>query len=57
MIDTNKHINQALKAEAMVVGASCEIKGSPNYLPLQNNLTLHQLLENNANTLIGAINV
>lgn len=57
MIDANERINQALKAGAMAVGATCEIKDLPGYLPLQNNPTLNSLLQNNAEQLIGSDNV
>ena len=57
MIDANERINQALKAGAMAVGATCEIKDLPGYLPLQNNPTLNDLLQTNASNLIGEENV
>ncbi|OCG36525.1 amidohydrolase [Gilliamella sp. Gris1-4] len=57
MIDANERINQALKAGAMAVGATCEIKDLPGYLPLQNNPTLNDFLQSNAQDLIGADNV
>ncbi|OCG66686.1 amidohydrolase [Gilliamella sp. Imp1-6] len=57
MIDANERINQALKAGAMAVGATCEIKDLPGYLPLQNNPTLNDFLQSNAQNLIGADNV
>lgn len=57
MIDANERINTALKAGAMAVGATCEIKDLPGYLPLNNNPTLNDLLQNNAQTLIGEENV
>jgi len=57
MIDANERINRALKAGAMAVGAQCEIKDLPGYLPLQNNPTLNDLLQGNAEQLIGEENV
>lgn len=57
MIDANKRINTALEAGAMAVGAKCEIKDLPGYLPLQNNPTLNELLKQNAQQLIGEENV
>ncbi|PXZ05421.1 amidohydrolase [Gilliamella apicola] len=57
MIDANERINQALKAGAMAVGATCEIKDLPGYLPLNNNPTLNDLLKQNAENLIGKENV
>lgn len=57
MIDANQRITQALKAGAMAVGAKCEVKDLPGYLPLQNNPTLNELQENNAHQLIGEENV
>ncbi|OCG58339.1 amidohydrolase [Gilliamella sp. Nev5-1] len=57
MIDANERINQALKAGAMAVGATCEIKDLPGYLPLNNNPTLNELLKHNAEALIGEENV
>ncbi|MFQ1041138.1 amidohydrolase [Gilliamella sp. CG16] len=57
MIDANERINQALKAGAMAVGATCEIKDLPGYLPLQNNPTLNAFLKANAEALIGEENV
>ncbi|OCG21910.1 MULTISPECIES: amidohydrolase [unclassified Gilliamella] len=57
MIDANERINQALKAGAMAVGATCEIKDLPGYLPLNNNPTLNELLKRNAEALIGKENV
>ena len=57
MIDANERINQALKAGAMAVGATCEIKDLPGYLPLNNNPTLNDLLKQNAENLIGEENV
>ncbi len=57
MIDANKRITQALKAGAMSVGAEVEIKDLPGYLPLYNNATLNELLQNNATDLIGEENV
>lgn len=57
MIDANERINQALKAGAMAVGATCEIKDLPGYLPLQNNPTLNAFLKSNAEALIGEENV
>lgn len=57
MIDANERINQALNAGAMAVGATCEIKDLPGYLPLQNNPTLNAFLKSNAEALIGEENV
>ncbi|NUF28052.1 amidohydrolase [Gilliamella bombicola] len=57
MINANERINQALKAGAMAVGATCEIKDLPGYLPLNNNPTLNELLKHNAEALIGEENV
>lgn len=57
MIKANERINQALQAGAMAVGASCEIKDLPGYLPLHNNATLNELLKHNAEKLIGEENV
>ncbi|WP_392559984.1 amidohydrolase [Orbus mooreae] len=57
MIDANERINRALQAGAMAVGATCEIKDLPGYLPLQNNSTLNDLLQSNAEQLIGDNNV
>ncbi|OCG62665.1 amidohydrolase [Gilliamella sp. Fer4-1] len=57
MIDANERINRALKAGAMAVGATCEIKDLPGYLPLNNNPTLNELLKHNAEALIGEENV
>ena len=57
MIDANERINQALKAGAMAVGATCEIKDLPGYLPLNNNSTLNDFLKQNAENLIGEENV
>ena len=57
MIDANERINQALKAGAMAVGATCEIKDLPGYLPLNNNPTLNDFLKQNAENLIGEENV
>lgn len=57
MIKANERINQALKAGAMAVGATCEIKDLPGYLPLQNDPTLNELLQDNAQQLIGNDNV
>lgn len=57
MIKANERINQALQAGAMAVGASCEIKDLPGYLPLHNNATLNELLKQNAEKLIGEENV
>ncbi|OCL21917.1 amidohydrolase [Gilliamella sp. wkB171] len=57
MIKANERINQALQAGAMAVGASCEIKDLPGYLPLHNNATLNELLKYNAEKLIGEENV
>lgn len=57
MIDANTRINQALKAGAMAVGAQCEIKDLPGYLPLQNNANLNTLMRTNAENLIGSENV
>ncbi|MDF7670213.1 amidohydrolase [Orbaceae bacterium ESL0721] len=57
MVDANERINRALEAGAMAVGANCEIKDLPGYLPLNNNPTLNKLLGENAEDLIGKENV
>ena len=57
MIDANERISCALEAGAMSVGATVEIKDLPGYLPLTNNPTLNNLMQNNAQSLIGKENV
>lgn len=57
MIDANERISRALEAGAMSVGAEVEIKDLPGYLPLTNNPTLNELMQNNAQELIGEDNV
>lgn len=57
MIDANKRINQALEAGAQAVGAKCEIKDLPGYLPLQNNAMLNNLMKKNAEDLVDTENV
>ncbi|MDF7667997.1 amidohydrolase [Orbaceae bacterium ESL0727] len=57
MVDANERINRALKAGAMSVGATCEIKDLPGYLPLNNDPTLNKLMGENAQHLVGDENV
>ena len=53
----NKDINRALKAGADAVGATCEIKDLPGYLPLRPDPAMRGLLQANAETLFGKENV
>ena len=57
MVDANERISRALKAGAMSVGAEVEIKDLPGYMPLSNNPTLNNLMQSNAQSLIGEENV
>ncbi|EMJ9773641.1 amidohydrolase [Morganella morganii] len=57
MIDANERITRALVAGAMSVGAEVEVKDLPGYLPLYNNAVLNDLLQQNAEGLIGDENV
>ncbi|MEI9533832.1 amidohydrolase [Moellerella wisconsensis] len=57
MIDANERITRALVAGAMAVGADVEVKDLPGYLPLYNNSSLNNLLQQNAEHLIGEENV
>ena len=57
MVDANERISRALKAGAMSVGAEVEIKDLPGYLPLSNNPTLNELMQSNAESIIGKENV
>ena len=53
----NKDINRALRAGADAVGATCEIKDLPGYLPLRPDETLRGVLRANAEAVFGAQNV
>lgn len=57
MIDANQRITRALEAGAMAVGAEVEVKDLPGYLPLYNNPVLNDILQSNAESLIGEENV
>lgn len=57
MVKANERINRALEAGAMAVGATAHIKDLPGYLPLQNNPTLNEIMQHNAQALIGDENV
>ena len=53
----NTDINRALKAGADAVGAVCEIKDLPGYLPLRPDVEMRNLLRANAEAVFGAENV
>ncbi len=53
----NKDINRALRAGADAVGATCEIKDLPGYLPLRPDPDMRNVLRANAEKLFGAENV
>lgn len=57
MVDANERITRALEAGAMAVGAEVEVKDLPGYLPLYNNPVLNDILQSNAESLIGEENV
>ena len=53
----NKAINRALKAGADAIGATCEIKDLPGYLPLCPDENFRNVLRANAQEVFGAENV
>ena len=53
----NRKINRALKAGADAIGATCEIKDLPGYLPLKPNLAMRELLRANSEVIFGKENV
>ncbi len=53
----NKDINRALRAGADAVGATCEIKDLPGYLPLRPDENLRNILRQNAEALFGKENI
>ena len=53
----NSAINRALKAGADAIGAQCEIKDLPGYLPLKPDQNFRDVLRANAQTIFGAENV
>lgn len=53
----NKAINRALKAGADAIGATCEIKDLPGYLPLRPDENFRALLRQNAEGVFGKDNV
>ena len=53
----NQAINRALKAGADAIGASCEIKDLPGYLPLRPDENFRDVLRVNAQNIFGTENV
>ena len=53
----NQAINRALKAGADAIGASCEIKDLPGYLPLRPDENFRDVLRANAQNIFGTENV
>lgn len=49
----NEAVDRALKAGADAVGATCEIKNMPGYLPMFQNQAMCDLLEANSNEIFG----
>jgi len=47
MLDANKKVDRSLKAGAIAVGASVEIKSIPGYLPILRNKSLDNLFKEN----------
>lgn len=49
----NDRINRALRAGADAIGATCEIKDMPGYLPMEQDKALGKICEANANAIFG----
>ncbi len=49
----NDRINRALRAGADAIGATCEIKDMPGYLPMEQDKALGKICEANADTIFG----
>lgn len=49
----NDRINRALRAGADAIGATCEIKDMPGYLPMEQDKALSKICEANADTIFG----
>lgn len=49
----NDRINRALRAGADAIGATCEIKDMPGYLPMEQDKALGKICEVNADTIFG----
>lgn len=49
----NDRINRALRAGADAIGATCEIKDMPGYLPMEQNKALGKICEANADAIFG----
>lgn len=49
----NDRINRALRAGADAIGATCEIKDMPGYLPMEQDKALGKLCEANADAIFG----
>lgn len=49
----NDRINRALRAGANAIGATCEIKDMPGYLPMEQDKALGKICEANADAIFG----
>lgn len=49
----NDRINRALRAGADAIGATCEIKDMPGYLPMEQDKALSKICEANADAIFG----
>lgn len=49
----NDRINRALRAGADAIGATCEIKNMPGYLPMEQDKALGKICEANADAIFG----
>ena len=53
MVKGNFKVNRALKAGADALGATCEIKDLPGYLPMRNDAIMNDFLKENSIPLFG----
>jgi metal-dependent amidase/aminoacylase/carboxypeptidase family protein len=53
ILDANAKVDRALRAGAMAVGATVEIRTLPGYMPLRNNQALKEIFRTNSVTLFG----
>jgi metal-dependent amidase/aminoacylase/carboxypeptidase family protein len=53
MVDANRRVDRALRAGALAVGGSVEIKTLPGYLPLRQHTGLSEVFAANARKLVG----
>ncbi|HHW03858.1 MAG TPA: amidohydrolase [Thermoanaerobacterales bacterium] len=57
VVSANHKVNRALKAGAYAVGAEIEIREFPGYLPLNQNLLMSKLFEDNIRPFVGKENI